>query len=194
MLDAAVKVFARRGFNAASMDDVAEDAGVSKPMVYAYLGTKEDLFRACLDREGTRLIEAVTEVVVPDLPPDEQLWRGLRAFLRYVDANRDGWAVLSRQARAHRPFADELAALRRQMVLEVTGMLERATRAGGGQAGGTPLGVTAYALVGAGESLADRMIDDAGLDPDRTAIQLMNFTWLGAGHLLRGTTWRPSVS
>ncbi len=42
MLDAAVKVFARRGFHAASMDEIAEVAGISKPMVYAYLGTKDD--------------------------------------------------------------------------------------------------------------------------------------------------------
>jgi AcrR family transcriptional regulator len=41
MLDAAVKVFSRRGFHAASMDEIAEDADISKPMVYAYLGTKE---------------------------------------------------------------------------------------------------------------------------------------------------------
>ncbi|MFD6734770.1 TetR/AcrR family transcriptional regulator, partial [Micromonospora aurantiaca] len=43
MLDAAVKVFSRRGFHAASMDEIADDAGISKPMVYAYLGTKEEL-------------------------------------------------------------------------------------------------------------------------------------------------------
>lgn len=52
MLDAAVKVFSRRGFHAASMDEIAEDAGISKPMVYAYLGTKEELFVACLHRRA----------------------------------------------------------------------------------------------------------------------------------------------
>ena len=43
------------------------------------------------------------------LPPDEQLWRGLRAFFRFVGAHRDGWAVLYRQARADVAFAAELA-------------------------------------------------------------------------------------
>lgn len=191
MLDAAVKVFARRGFQAASMDDIAEDAGISKPMVYAYLGTKEELFRACLQREGTRLITAVADEVVLDVSPDEQLWRGLRAFFGFVAANRDGWAVLYRQARARQPFAGELAAMRQQMVLVVTGMLERAVHAQGSHAGGTEVEVTAYALVGAGESLADWMIDHPVPDPDKTATQLMNFAWLGAGQLLRGTAWRP---
>jgi AcrR family transcriptional regulator len=46
MLDAAVKVFSRRGFHAANMDEIAERSGVSKPMVYAYHGTKEELFVA----------------------------------------------------------------------------------------------------------------------------------------------------
>ena len=59
MLDAAVRVFSQRGYHAASVDEIAETAGISKPMVYAYLGTKEELFTACLHREGIRLIEAL---------------------------------------------------------------------------------------------------------------------------------------
>lgn len=66
MLDAAVKVFSRRGYHAASMDEIAEDAGISKPMVYAYLGSKEQLFIACLHREGNRLLEAIVEAAGAD--------------------------------------------------------------------------------------------------------------------------------
>jgi len=55
VLDAAVRVFSQHGFHTASMDEIAEVAGVSKPMVYAYLGTKEELFIACLRREAARL-------------------------------------------------------------------------------------------------------------------------------------------
>src|SRR4051794_18740944 len=91
MLDAAVVEFARHGFHEASMDDVALRASISKPMLYAYLGTKDDLFVACLHREGTRLMEAIVDVVRVDLAPDEQLWCGMRAFFGYVSANRDGW-------------------------------------------------------------------------------------------------------
>jgi len=131
MLDAAVAVFSRRGFHAAGMDEIADEAGISKPMVYAYLGTKEELFVACLHREGTRLMEAIARVVEPDLPPDEQLWRGIRAFFAFVAAHRDGWGVLYRQARGQEPFAAELAGMRRRMIEVVAGLLERAvTRAG----------------------------------------------------------------
>jgi hypothetical protein len=49
----------------------------------------------------------------------------------------------------------------------------------------------AYALVGAGESLADWVVDHATEPADVTATRLMNFVWLGAGELLRGAMWRP---
>ncbi|HEX2772665.1 MAG TPA: TetR/AcrR family transcriptional regulator, partial [Micromonosporaceae bacterium] len=128
MLDAAVRVFSRKGFHAASMDDIAESAGISKPMLYAYLGSKEALFIACVHREGTRMMEAIVAVAEPGLPPDEQLWRGLRAFFGFVGAHRDGWSVLYRQARGEQRFAGELAAMRARIVDVIAGMLRRAVR------------------------------------------------------------------
>ncbi|MCI4063597.1 TetR/AcrR family transcriptional regulator [Micromonospora sp. R77] len=191
MLDAAVKVFSRRGFHAASMDEIAEDAGISKPMVYAYLGTKEELFVACLHREGTRMMEAIAGAAVPDLPADVRLWRGLRAFFGFVGAHRDGWAVLYRQARGEQPFAGELATMRGRLVEVVAGMLDHALRAEGREASATDLEVVAYALVGATESLADWLADHPDADPEKTATRMMNVAWLGAGQLLHGVTWRP---
>lgn len=191
MLDAAVRVFSRRGYHAASMDEIAEDAGISKPMVYAYLGTKEELFVACLHREGTRLMEAIASAAVPDLPADERLWRGLRAFFGFVGAHRDGWAVLHRQARGEQPFAGELATMRARLVEVVAGMLDHALCAEGCEAGTTDLEVVAYALVGATESLADWLADHPDADPGKTATRMMNVAWLGAGQLLHGEIWRP---
>ncbi|MFG2056530.1 TetR/AcrR family transcriptional regulator [Micromonospora sp. NPDC048930] len=191
MLDAAVRVFSRRGFHAASMDEIADDAGISKPMVYAYLGTKEELFVACLHREGTRMMEAIAGAAAPDLPADERLWRGLRAFFGFVGAHRDGWAVLYRQARGEQPFAAELATMRGRLVEVVAGMLDHALRAKGREVRATDLEVVAYALVGATESLADWLADHPDADPEKTATRMMNVAWLGADQLLRGVTWRP---
>jgi AcrR family transcriptional regulator len=193
MLDAAVRVFSRRGFHAASMDEVAEEAGISKPMVYAYLGTKDELFIACLHREAGRLMEAVAAVVeVGDLPPDEQLWRGLRAFFGFVGAHRDGWAVLYRQARAGEPFAAELAKMRMRIVEVVVSMLSRALAGHGRCVREAELEASAYALVGAGESLADWLADHPEEDAERTATRMMNVAWLGAAQLLRGEVWKPA--
>ncbi|MBM7083311.1 TetR/AcrR family transcriptional regulator [Micromonospora sp. WMMD734] len=191
MLDAAVKVFSRRGFHAASMDEIAEDAGISKPMVYAYLGTKEELFVACLHRETARMMLAIAGAAAPDLPPDQRLWRGLRAFFGFVGAHRDGWAVLYRQARGSQPFAAELAAMRARLVDVVAGMLDHALRARGREVAGTELEVVAYALVGASESLADWLADHPEAEPEKTATRMMNVAWLGAAQLLDGVTWRP---
>jgi AcrR family transcriptional regulator len=197
MLDAAVAVFSAAGFHDASMDEIAARAGISKPMVYAYLGSKEELFLACLHREGTRLMEAVASAVAPadapPLPPDEQLWRGLRAFFAFVGAHRDGWRVLYRQARGTEPFVAELAAMRARMVDVVSALLSRVI-AGSGRSP-RPVDVTAmaYALVGAGESLADWAVDHSEEPPETTATRLMNFVWLGAGELLGGAVWRPST-
>ncbi|HYN94281.1 MAG TPA: TetR/AcrR family transcriptional regulator [Pilimelia sp.] len=191
MLDAAVTVFSRRGFHAASMDEVAEEAGISKPMVYAYLGTKEELFLACLHREATRLMEAIVAVVDDrDLPPDQRLWRGLRAFFRFVGGHRDAWAVLYRQARSSEPFARETAGMRARMAEVIAGMLAGAVAADERQARGADLEAAAYALVGAGESLADWLADHPQEDPDRTAGRMMDIAWLGAAELLRGGVWR----
>lgn len=191
MLDAAVKVFSRRGFHAASMDEIADDAGISKPMVYAYLGTKEELFVACLHREGTRMMEAIAGAAASDLPADERLWRGLRAFFGFVGAHRDGWAVLYRQARGEQPFAAELATMRGRLVEVVAGMLDHALRAKGREVRATDLEVVAYALVGATESLADWLADHPEADPEKTATRMMNVAWLGADQLLRAITWHP---
>ncbi|MFF3853114.1 TetR/AcrR family transcriptional regulator [Micromonospora sp. NPDC002575] len=191
MLDAAVRIFSRRGFHAASMDEIAEDAGISKPMVYAYLGSKEELFVACLHREGTRMMEAIAGAAAPDLDADERLWRGLRAFFGFVGAHRDGWAVLYRQARGSQPFAGELAAMRARLVEVVAGMLDHALRARGREVSATDLEVVAYALVGASESLGDWLADHPEADPEKTATRMMNVAWLGADQLLRGLTWHP---
>ncbi|WP_189044582.1 TetR/AcrR family transcriptional regulator [Micromonospora sonchi] len=194
MLDAAVRIFSRHGYHGASMDEIAEKAGISKPMVYAYLGSKEELFVACLHREGTRMMEAIAQAAVPDLPADERLWRGLRAFFGFVGAHRDGWAVLYRQARGEPPVAGEVAAMRARMVEVVAGMLDHALRAEGREVAETELEVVAYALVGATESLADWLADHPEADPETTATRMMNAAWLGAAQLLRGTTWHPPAT
>jgi AcrR family transcriptional regulator len=73
ILDAAVLVFSEQGYHSASMDEISDVAGVSKPMIYAYLGSKEDLFAACIHREANRLLEAIASGVRTELRPDMQL-------------------------------------------------------------------------------------------------------------------------
>jgi AcrR family transcriptional regulator len=136
---------------------------------------------------------AVAPADAPPLPPDEQLWRGLRAFFAFVGAHRDGWSVLYRQARGQEPFVREVAAMRARMVDVVVWLLNRVIAAGGREARQVDVTAMAYALVGAGESLADWVVDDSEEPAEVTATRLMNVVWLGAGELLRGAVWRPST-
>jgi AcrR family transcriptional regulator len=192
MLDAAVAVFARLGYYDASVDAIAEAAGVSKPMVYAYLGTKEQLFIACLQREGDRLATALARAAEDGLAPDEQLWRGLRAFFGFVADHRDGWQVLHRQARTHERFGEVRATIRAGLAQMLSVLLTRAGTGAGLLVRPDDADTIGYALVGAAEAAADRMLEHPRATPEATATRLMNLVWLGAQGLLRGQAWSPA--
>src|ERR1700734_976368 len=66
ILDVAGQVFARDGYHAASMDDIASGAEVSKPMVYAYFGSKERLYLAYIERTGGELLQRLMAAAAPD--------------------------------------------------------------------------------------------------------------------------------
>jgi AcrR family transcriptional regulator len=193
MLDAAVSVFSRRGYHSASMDEIAELAGISKPMVYAYLGAKEDLFAACIRREADRMMTAIAGRAQDDLPPDEQLWRALRAFFGFVDEHRDSWSMLYRQARGEGgSLATELDTIRDRIVDLVSYLLGRSRAAHGARGTDSDLRAFAYALVGAAESLANWLTEHPEESAEATAARLMNLAWVGFRDLLRGDVWRPS--
>ncbi|MFJ9414869.1 MULTISPECIES: TetR/AcrR family transcriptional regulator [unclassified Streptomyces] len=203
MLDAAVRTFARRGYRAASMDEIAEAAGVSKPLVYLYLHSKDELFSAVIRRESAALVEAVTAAVEPEAPADRQLWSGLKGFFAHTAAHPEGWAVLHQQARTHgEPFAPEVAAMRAEIVEFVTGLIGAAAKEAGcaGELAEREVAGLAHALVGAAESLAEwanvRKDEGASGEWERpaakdTAATLMNFAWAGLGRLMGGERWTP---
>lgn len=176
MLDAAVGVFSRNGFHGSSMDDIAEVAMISKPMLYLYLGSKEELFAACIAREAQRFVDAVIASADASLAPREQLDRGVLAFFTFVAENCDSWLVLYRQARSEAPFAQQVVAGRAQVALVVSQLLQRTNPHGLDAA---YFDAVAFALVGAGEALADRMLDEQEPDPRASATLLVELAWHG---------------
>lgn len=196
ILDAAVRVFSVAGYHDASMDEVSTVAGISKPMIYAYLGSKADLFTACIRRESARMIEAVVAGAKPGVPADAQLWHGLRAFFGFVGENRASWQVLHRQAGAQGgPFAEELAATRARAVTLIAALLVGAADSAPAQEVGAAASHSAEglaaALVGAGESLADWWLDHPEESADTLAVRLMNLVWMGFGNLMSDRVWKP---
>lgn len=193
ILDAAVRVFAAHGFHQASMDEVSEVAGISKPMIYAYLGAKDELFVACIRREAGRLIAAVGEAVSDELSPDEQLWRGLRVFFEYVNDNRSSWMVVHRQPNTQgEPFAGELGAWRDRAIKLISSLLARATDTPEQRVQVEQMEPFAAALVGAGESMLDWWIDHPEHTADGLSMRLMNMVWMGFGDMVEGRRWKPA--
>jgi AcrR family transcriptional regulator len=197
MLDAAVATFAQRGYRAASMDEIAELAGVSKPLVYLYLHSKEELFGACIRREADALVRAVRDAVEPAAESAaQQLWNGLRGFFAHTAEHPDGWAVLHNQARTQgEPFAREVAAMRAEIVNLVTRLIAAAAREAecDPELAEREVSGLAHALVGAAESLAGWANDRTGNRPSakETAATLMNFAWAGLENLMNGRRWSP---
>ncbi|NEB74739.1 TetR/AcrR family transcriptional regulator [Streptomyces sp. SID14478] len=192
MVDAAVRVFGERGYQAASMDEIAELAGVSKPLVYLYLNSKEDLFTACIRREADALVAAVRAGVSTDVAADRQLWDGLTAFFTHTAEHPEGWAVLHSQARSGGdPFVAEVGAMREEIVAFVTSLIARAARAAHDDpelAEREVVGL-AQALVGAAEALAGWANTDPSVSAKEAAATMMNFAWAGLGNLMDGRRW-----
>ncbi|OSY38694.1 MULTISPECIES: TetR/AcrR family transcriptional regulator [Pseudonocardia] len=190
VLDAAVRVFSRIGFHDASMDDVAEQAGLSKPMVYTHGGgSKEELLRRCIRREADRLLTSVSlaagapaDAPGDDRTTEDRLRRGLRAFFATLTTHRDGWSVLYRQARTG-TLADEVHDARARIVDRVAELLSAELTGrdpATARALATPL---AAALVGAAEGLADWSASGGTEDPDALAEMLLALVWTGLSRL-----------
>ena len=175
MLDAAVDVFSDRGFHETSMDTIAAKADISKPMLYLYYGSKEELFAACIHREGLRFLEALAPAGAPNLTPREQLRAALEGFLGFVGANRKSWMVLYRQAVGQQAFAGTVQSSRDRLIELTAHLLESSTK---DPDAAHDYGIIAIALVGAGEAVADR-VAGGEIEVDAAADLLESLAWRG---------------
>jgi AcrR family transcriptional regulator len=115
MVEVAEQVFSARGYAAASMDEIAELVGVSKPMLYEYFNSKEGLLLACI-RESRSILREVTEqATVGAATAEDALRRGLLAFFVFIRDRREAWSLLRHEmALIGTPAADEVEETRRQ--------------------------------------------------------------------------------
>jgi len=136
------------------MDRIAELAGLSKPMLYAYFGSKEGLYSAYIEVTGRELVQRLARADRSQVPRVARLREPISEFLTFVAEHRDGWNVLFHEVTASRPLVELVAELRAQVVDEVRRMLEAGTGSWPGLLPPASDGV-AHAIVGAGESLAN---------------------------------------
>jgi AcrR family transcriptional regulator len=165
ILHVAGGAFARDGYHGASMDEIATLADVSKPMVYAYFGSKEQLYLAYVERTGRELLDRLERSGRSEGPPLDRLRARITEFLAFIEEHRDGWRVLFAEAASSRPVAEEVADLRERIAAAVRRMiedggLEIAPHAGDGMA---------HAIVGAGESLANWWLERPSVPREQVA-------------------------
>ena len=86
LLDAASDVFTTRGYHAAAMDDIAEAAGVSKPVLYQHFGSKLDLYLALLDSSCERLVDIVSDALDSTEDNAERVVAAVGAFYDFVSS------------------------------------------------------------------------------------------------------------
>ncbi len=104
ILDAATRAFARRGFAATGLDDIAAEAGVSHVILYRHFASKTDLYRAVLERACTRLAERVG---TDDFDEDS-----IALLVRAAAADPDGFRLLFRHAAREPEFGDVIDGIR----------------------------------------------------------------------------------
>jgi AcrR family transcriptional regulator len=96
VLDAALKLFLQSGYDGTSMQAVADEAGVTKPVVYACFNSKDELFRALLAREEERIVGEIQGAFSnADLSdPETTLVEGFTGFLRAVDHSPEVYRLI----------------------------------------------------------------------------------------------------
>jgi AcrR family transcriptional regulator len=97
LIDVGRMVFAKRGFEATSMEEIADRAKVSKPIVYEHFGGKEGLYAVVVDREMDYVVRRIVEAIGKG-SPRERIEGASLAFLTYVKDNPDGFAILSQDS------------------------------------------------------------------------------------------------
>ena len=92
LLDVATAEFGARGYAYASITDIAAAVGVSKPLIYTYFGSRDGLHAACVQRAGTRLVDAVA--AAQTAPGAHKALATLTAIFTALDGHPENWQVI----------------------------------------------------------------------------------------------------
>jgi AcrR family transcriptional regulator len=179
LLDVARQLFAERGFEAASIEEIAHRAGVSKPIVYEHFGTKEGIYEVVKDREVQALIAQVTEALVGD-HPRILLEQAATALLTYIETQTDGFRILVRES----PVASTtgiFASVIGDIAVQVEYILADQFKRRGYNTKLAPL--YSHALVGMVALSGQWWLDARKPSRDDVTSHLVNLAWNGLGNL-----------
>jgi AcrR family transcriptional regulator len=186
LLDVGRKLFAERGFEGTSVEEIAATAGVSKPVVYEHFGGKEGLYAVVVDREIQILLDSVTGALTSDAHPRLMLEQAALALLDYIEASTDGFRILVRDS----PVAQStggFASLISDVASQVEYILADEFTARGLEARTAPL--YAQMLVGMVALTGQFWVDHRKPKKSLVAAHLVNLAWNG----LSGLEARPAL-
>lgn len=173
------ELFAERGFEATSIEEIAYRAAVSKPVVYEHFGGKEGLYAVVVDREMQEMLHRITSALSGG-HPRVRLQQAALAMLTYVEDRTDGFRILVRDspvATSSGSFSSLLNDIASQV--EHILALEYSSR-------GYPLalaGMYAQSLVGMVALTAQWWLEEREPAKEDVAAHLVNLCWNGLSHL-----------
>ncbi|AZM53710.1 TetR/AcrR family transcriptional regulator [Streptomyces sp. WAC 01529] len=175
LLDIGRTLFAAKGFEGTSVEEIAAKAGVSKPVVYEHFGGKEGLYAVVVDREMRQLLDMVTSALTAG-HPRELLEQAAFALLDYIETYTDGFRILVRDS----PVAQStgtFASLISDIATQVEDILGQEFKGRGFDQKLAPL--YAQALVGMVALTGQWWLDVRKPKKAEVAAHLVNLAWHG---------------
>lgn len=171
--------FARKGYGATSVEEIAARAKVSKPIVYEHFGGKEGLYAVIVDREIEHVVAAISEAISSG-SPRERVEKASLAFLTYVEDHPDGFAILAHDAPS-RGTSGSLSSLMSEVAERVGKVFARAFKDAGYDPKAAP--VYAHALVGMVTFVGQWWTESGTMPVEKAASHLTALAWMGLRHL-----------
>src|ERR671936_2539589 len=195
ILAAAEEVFARSGYHGASLDDIAQAAGISKALIYEHFTSKRELHASLVTAHVEEIFRRLQANAAAGQPGEQRLRGGIDAFLSFVEEHREAWRALFRDA------ADpEVADLMERVQAQATGVIA-ALIAADPDARPDPrlspaerdlrIEMHAEMLSGAVQSLANWWHEHRDVQREAVVDRAMEFTWVGIERLRAGESLRP---
>jgi AcrR family transcriptional regulator len=180
LLGVALRVFAAEGYHNASMNDIAVEAGVTKPVLYQHFTSKRELFTELLTESGRDLQDRITKAVAAASGPREMVELGFAAYFTYVDRHRDAFQLFYGGGLARDDeFAELVNQTERTLAALVAGLIEIEGLSASQRQ------VLGHGIVGMIEGASIHWLrSNSDADPEVLAHQLADLAWRG----LRGVT------
>jgi AcrR family transcriptional regulator len=175
LLTVARALFAEKGYDATSIEEVAQRAGISKPVVYEHFGGKEGLYAVLVDREVRGLLERVIAALDAE-HPRAKLEGAALALLGYVEEEPDGFRILVRDSPAM-SARGTFASLIGDIASRVEYILADEFKRRGYRAKLAPL--YSHALVGMVALVGEWWLDEGKPNRKEVAAHLVNLAWNG---------------